>query len=226
MPAANAAGSGAELCDEIKKDQDVSEFALIGGQKRQVRITLDPARLRAYHLSAFQIAGALQKANFRLPSGSFPAGNREYLVETGSFLKSSEEVGNVVTGLFNGRPVYLRDVAEIADGPEEPAAYVFMGLGAAAGQKGITSSKAGQKEAVTITIAKKKGANASLVAREALAKVEALKGKLIPGDVQVTVTRNYGDTAKEKSDELLEHMLLATIAVIILIGVFVKWIVR
>ena len=214
---------GAELCDEIKKDQDVSEFSLIGGQKRQVRITLDPARLKAYHLSAFQITGALQKANFLLPSGSFPTGNREYLVETGAFLKNSEEVGNVVTGLFNGRPVYLRDVAAIADGPEEPASYVFMGLGAAAARKGIQSAAAGQKEAVTITIAKKKGANASLVAREALAKVEALKGKLIPGDVNVTVTRNYGDTAKEKSDELLEHMLMATIAVIILIALSLGW---
>jgi len=214
---------GAELCDEIKKDQDVSEFSLIGGQKRQIRVILDPTRLKAYHLSAFQITAALQKANFRLPSGSFPAGNREYLVETGAFLKSSEEVGNVVTGLFNGRPVTLRDVATIADGPEEPTSYVFMGLGAAAAQKGLSSPAAGQKEAVTITIAKKKGANASLVAREALAKVEALKGKLIPGDVNVTVTRNYGDTAKEKSDELLKHMLMATIAVIILIALTLGW---
>ncbi|MCK9363340.1 MAG: efflux RND transporter permease subunit [Syntrophales bacterium] len=214
---------GAEVCDEIKKNQDVSEFSLIGGQKRQVLITLDPAKLKAYHLSSFQIMGALQKANFRLPSGSFPTGNREYLVETGAFLKNSEDVGSVVAGVFNGRPVTLRDVATIADGPEEPSNYVFMGLGAAAAQKGIKSEAAGQKEAVTITIAKKKGANASLVAHEALAKVEALKGKLIPGDVNVTVTRNYGDTAKEKSDELLKHMLLATIAVIILIALTLGW---
>jgi multidrug efflux pump subunit AcrB len=214
---------GAELCDEIKKDQDVSEFSLIGGQKRQVRITLDPARLKAYHISPFQIASALQKANVLLPSGAFPAGNREYLVETGAFLKNSEEVGRTVVGLFNGRPVVLGDVAAIADGPEEPASYVFMGLGAAAARKGIVSQAAGLKEAVTITIAKKKGANASVVSREALAKVEALKGKLIPGDVHVTVTRNYGDTAKEKSDELLEHMLLATIAVIILIAFTLGW---
>ncbi|MCE5266100.1 MAG: efflux RND transporter permease subunit [Deltaproteobacteria bacterium] len=214
---------GTELCNEIKKDQDVSEFSVIGGQKRQVRIALDPARLKAYHLSAFQIMGALQKANFRLPSGIFPAGNREYLVETGALLTSSEEVGNVVTGLFNGRPVHLRDVATIADGPEEPPGYVFMGLGAAAGAKGLRSNASGEKEAVTITVAKKKGANASLVAKQALAKVEALRGKLIPGDVNVTVTRNYGDTAKEKSDELLKHMLLATVAVIILIALALGW---
>ncbi|MCG6536415.1 MAG: efflux RND transporter permease subunit, partial [Syntrophales bacterium LBB04] len=214
---------GAELCDEIKKDQDVSEFSLIGGQKRQLLITLDPARLKAYHTSAFQITGALQKANFLLPSGSFTAGNREYLVETGAFLKSGEEVGNVVVGLFADRPVHLRDVAAISDGPEEPNSYVFMGLGAAAAKKGIKSQAVGQREAVTITIAKKKGANASLVATEALAKVEALKGKLIPGDVNLTVTRNYGDTAKQKSDELLEHMLIAAISVTILIALFLGW---
>jgi multidrug efflux pump subunit AcrB len=214
---------GAELCDEIKKDQDVSEFTLIGGLKRQVRISLDPARLRAYGMSPFQIAGALKKANFLLPSGSFPAGNREYLVEAGAFLKSADEVGSVVTGLFNGRPVYLRDVAAVSDGPEEPSSYVFMGFGAAAPRKGITSQAAGPREAVTITIAKKKGANASQVTGKALDKVEALKGGLIPGDVQVTVTRNYGDTAREKSDELLEHMLLATLAVIILIALTLGW---
>ena len=214
---------GTELCDEIKKDQDVSEFSLIGGQRRQVRIVLDPARLKAYRLSAFQIMGALQKANFLLPSGTFPAGNRDFLIETGALLKSSDEVGDVVAGLFNGRPVHLRDVATIVDGPEEPAAYVFMGLGPAAETKGIRSKAAGQREAVTITVAKKKGANASLVAKQALAKVEALRGKLIPGDVNVTVTRNYGDTAKEKSDELLKHMLMATIAVIILIALALGW---
>ncbi len=214
---------GAEVCNEIKKDQDVSEFSLIGGQKRQLRITLDPARLKAYQMSAFQITGALQKANFLLPSGSFPTGNREYLVETGAFLKDSKQVGNVVIGLFNGSPVTLRDVAIIADGPEEPTHYVFMSLGAAAKTKGIQSTAMDPREAVTITIAKKKGANASVVAREALAKVEALKGKLIPTDVHVTVTRNYGDTAKEKSDELLEHMLLATIAVIFLIALTLGW---
>ncbi|MDA8123820.1 MAG: efflux RND transporter permease subunit [Deltaproteobacteria bacterium] len=214
---------GAEVCDEIKKDRDVAEFSLIGGQKRQVRITLDPARLKAYRLSAFQITGALQKANVLLPSGAFPAGNRELLVETGTFLKTGDEVGNIVAGVFGGRPVTLRDVAEISDGPEEPANYVFMGLGPAAEAKGLRSAAAGPKEAVTITVAKKKGANASVVAQEALAKVEALQGKLIPGDVNITVTRNYGDTAKEKSDELLEHMLLATVAVIILIAFALGW---
>ena len=207
-----------ELCTEIKKDQNVAEFTVIGGQRRQARVILDPARLKAYNTSGFQIMDALGKSNVSLPSGAYPSGNREILVDTGGLLASIEEVGRVVVGVTNGRPVYLKDVAMLQDGPEEPGSYVFMGLGPASQRKGISGNPAGQNEAVTIAIAKKKGSNASVVALEALAKVDALKGQLIPSDVNVTVTRNYGETAKEKSDELLEHMLIATISVIILIA--------
>ena len=207
-----------ELCTEIKKDQNVAEFTVIGGQRRQARVILDPARLKAYNTSGFQIMEALGKSNVSLPSGAYPSGNREILVDTGGLLASIDEVGRVVVGVTNGRPVYLKDVAMLQDGPEEPGNYVFMGLGPASQRKGIAGNPAGQNEAVTIAIAKKKGSNASVVALEALAKVDALKGHLIPSDVNVTVTRNYGETAKEKSDELLEHMLIATISVIILIA--------
>jgi multidrug efflux pump subunit AcrB len=207
-----------ELCTEIKKDQNVAEFTVIGGQRRQARVVLDPARLKAYNASAFQIMDALGKSNYSLPSGAYPSQNREILVDTGGLLNNIDEVGRVVVGVHNGRPVYLKDVAVLKDGPEEPGNYVFMGLGPASQRKGIPGSPAGQNEAVTIAIAKKKGANASVVAREALAKVDALRGHLIPSDVNVTVTRNYGETAKDKSNELLEHMLIATISVIILIA--------
>jgi multidrug efflux pump subunit AcrB len=212
-----------ELCTELKKDANVSEFSVIGGQRRQMRLTLDPQRLRAYHLSALQIMQSLEQANVVIPSGSFPAGNQETIVETGSFLKSAQEIGHLVVHVANGRPVYLRDVAAIADGPAEAANYVFMGLGPAAAKKGLKGNPASQTEAVTIAIAKQKGANASVVADEALKKIEALKGSLIPTEVQVTVTRNYGETAKDKSDELLEHMLIATISVIVLIAIFLGW---
>ncbi|MBI5639450.1 MAG: efflux RND transporter permease subunit [Nitrospirae bacterium] len=214
-----------ELCEEIKKDRDVSETGIIGGQKRQVRLVLDPARLKAYSASVFQIMSALQKANFVLASGAFSSGNREYLVETGSFLKTAEEIGSLVIGVHNSRPVYLRDVALIKDGPEEPSNYVFMGLGPASDQKGIAQkfSKSGQYEAVTLTVSKKKGANASSVAQEVLKKVEALKGRIVPSDIEITITRDYGETAKEKSDELLEHLLIASISVIILIALALGW---
>lgn len=211
------------LCEEIKKNKDVSEFSVIGGQRRQVRMILDPSRLRAYNTSSFQIMNSLQKANFVIPSGTFPSENREFIVQTGEFLKDAEEVGSLVVSVFNERPVYLRNVALIKDGPEEPSNYVFMGLGPSAEKKGIKGNRSENYEAVTIAISKKKGANASIVAHEALRKIEALKGSLIPSDVNVTVTRNYGDTAKEKSDELLEHMLIATISVIILIALALGW---
>jgi len=212
-----------ELCGEIKKDVHVSEFSVIGGQRRQVRVTLDPQHLRAYRLSAFQIMSSLEKANVVIPSGTFSRDNRETIVETGRFLKDAKDVGNLVVHIAGGRPVYLRDVANITDGPEEAANYVFMGLGPGTAGKSVKGNLTGQYEAVTITVAKQKGTNASVVAEEALKKVAALKGRLIPADVQVTVTRNYGETAKDKSDELLDHMLIATISVVILIALFLGW---
>ena len=213
---------GSELANELAKDQSVSELTITGGQKRQVTISLDQSRLKAYNTSSLQIMGALQQANFMLPSGTFPSGNKEFLVETGGLLTNLEEVGAVVVGVYNDKPVYLRDVARLKDGPEEPANYVFMGLGPAAEEKGL-HPEAGQFEAVTLSISQKKGANASTVARQSLAKVEALKGILLPSDLQVTITRNYGDTAQEKSDELLHHMLIATVSVIILIALALGW---
>ncbi|MBI2399561.1 MAG: efflux RND transporter permease subunit, partial [Deltaproteobacteria bacterium] len=207
------------LADELKKDDNVSEVSVIGGQKRQVKVELDPSRLRAYSQSPFQIIGALKQANASLPSGSVPSANTELLLQAGGFLKNIEDVRSVVVGVHNGRPVYLNDVAKVSDGPEEPSNYVFMGLGPAASEKGITASNpAADFEAVTIALSKKAGANASVVAEKALEKTEALKDDVIPSGINITTTRNYGETAKEKSDELLEHMLVATIAVIILIA--------
>ncbi len=212
-----------EMCTELKKGTDVSEFSVIGGQKRQILINLDPTRLRAYQTSAFQIMDSLRKSNITLPAGPITAGNREISIETSGFITSADDLGRIVIGVYSGRPVYLRDVAAITDGAEEAKSYVFMGLGPGAGDKGIKSRTSGQFEAVTIAIAKKKGANASDVAHEALRKVDAMKGSLIPSDIQVTITRNYGETAKDKSDELLKHMLIATISVICLIAVFLGW---
>lgn len=214
-----------QLCEEIKKDKDVSETSIIGGQRRQIRVVLDPSRLSAYGTSAFQIMGVLQKANFVLPSGAFSSNNREFVVEAGGFLQNSDEIGALVISVMNGKPIYLREAAEIKDGPQEPANYVFMGLGPAAGDKGVSPrySKAGQYEAVTLTVSKKKGANASIVANEALGKVAALRGRFVPSDIEITTTRNYGETAKEKSDELLEHLLIASLSVIVLIALALGW---
>ena len=205
--------------DEIRKDSDVSEVAVIGGQRRQIRVDLDPSRMRAFSQSPLQIMDAIRKANESLGTGSVPSGGREVLIDAKGFLKDVNDVSSIVAGVHENRPIYLRDVATVTDGPEEPESYVFMGLGPAGREKGVSGPDPGRDyEAVTIAVSKKPGANASVVAQKALARVETLKGKIIPSGVNVTTTRNYGETAKEKSDELLEHMLIATIAVIILIA--------
>ena len=212
-----------EAATELKKGNDVSEVGVTGGERRQVRITLDPQRLNAYGISPFGIMQALKQSNVIMPSGSFSSNNIETVTETGNFLKNAEDVSNVVVNVYNSRPVYLKDVATITDGPQESSSYVFMGLGPASQTTDLKGSASGQYPAVTITLSKKKGTNASIVAEDALKKINALKGGVIPSDVNVTVTRDYGETAKDKSNELLEHMLLATISVIILIAFALGW---
>ncbi len=220
----------AQLDDAIKEVADVSATTLIGGQRRQVRVQLDTARLAAYHIDPVRVVEMLEPANRQSRAGSFTTGNCELLVETGGFLKDAEEVAAVVVGVFNGKPVYLRDVAAIADGAEEVSNYVLFGRGsgipAATGRdKNVapTTTTTGEQPAVTIAIAKRKGTNAIKVAERVLAKVESLKGTEIPSDVQITVTRHYGRTAEEKSNELLFHMAIAVIGVSILIGFVLGW---
>lgn len=198
----------AEVADELKKDQDVSEVSVIGGQKRQVKVTFDPTRLHSYNLSSYQIVQALQKSNFMLNSGKAQSKNEEFIVDTGGFLKDSNEIGDLVVGA-NGAPIYLKSIAEVEDSAQEPVNYVFN-----------YDRNTGSNEAVTIALSKKKGTNATNATHRVLKKIENLKGNIIPSAVNVSITRNYGETAKEKSDELLSHMMIATISVILLIAFF------
>ncbi|HXF04577.1 MAG TPA: efflux RND transporter permease subunit [Blastocatellia bacterium] len=217
----------AQVHDQIKEIADVSEVKIIGGQRRQVRVLLDPARMAAYNVAPATLARMLEQANRQVQAGSFASGNREFLVETGGFLHTAEEVGRVVVGVYNNRPVYLRDVAVIEDGPEEPADYVLFAHGPAAHYSHSLSRapqtsdgsdlSRGPLPAVTISVAKRKGTNAIEIADRVIAKVSQLQGTLIPGDVHVTITRNYGETATEKSNELLFHMMIAIVSVSALI---------
>ncbi len=207
----------AQVHDQIKEVPDVSEVKIIGGQRRQVRVLLEENRMSAYRLAPAAIVPMVTQANQQLLSGSFSSGNKEFLVESGSFLTNADEVARVVVGVHQNRPVYLRDVARIEDGPEEPADHVLFGTGPSASLKNIQAQGSGVRSAVTISVAKRKGTNAIRIAEQVLHKVDHLKGRLIPGDVQLTVTRNYGETAKEKSDELLLHMMIAIFSVAVLI---------
>ncbi len=201
----------AELEDAVKQVPDVAETSLIGGQQRTILASVDPARLAARNLSLAGIIPVLQQANRQYRAGEMAAGNNLVLIESGAFLHSAEEAGKVVLGAFDGKPVYLRDVADLSDGADDPNHYVLYGSGAASGSVG------GEENAVTLTIAKRPNTNAISVAEEVLAKVEALKGRVIPSDVEVSITRHYGETAAEKSNELLVHMAIAVVSVTVLI---------
>jgi multidrug efflux pump subunit AcrB len=207
----------AEAQQSVKQVANVSETTVLGGQKRELKITLDTQKLAAYHVSPLAIVRGLQTSNQRLEAGSFAEGNQEFEVEAGSFLRSAEDARKIVIAVQSGRPVYLGDVATVRDGPEEPTDYVYFGTG------GATNGQGGTYPAVTLTVAKRKGANATNVSQDVLTKLDSLRGYVIPSDLQVTVTRNYGQTAKHKSDELLKHLFLATISVTLLVGLALGW---
>src|SRR5581483_830193 len=247
----------ARVDDAIKQVDNVSETKIIGGRRREVRVTLDRARLTGFGLTPDGVAQALSGANQRAQAGGFSRDNSDIAIRTGAFLQSAADVGNVVVGAANGRPVFLKDVASVRDGPEEPTNYVLFGTGKAhpkdlppnplpegkgreqtppppspsQGEGALNSPlsrSVGEgpgvrvttalEPAVTISVAKRPGKNAIEIANKVLAKVDSLKGTLLPADVAVTVTRNYGETASEKSGELLYHMLLAVLSVTLLIA--------
>ncbi len=210
-----------EVQHNLQQISDVSETTIIGGLPRSMRVVLSTAKLSAYGLSPMAIAGHLQAANARVQAGSFAENNQEIRVDAGNLFTSRKDLESVVVAVDHGRPVYLRDVADnIIDGPAEPANYVLFGTtNASAG----AHHAPGQYPAVTITLAKRKGTNATDIANEALKRVDEMRGVQIPSDVTVTTTRNYGETAKAKSDELLEHLLLATLSVTLLIALFLGW---
>ncbi len=209
-----------ELEYSLKQLDDVSETTIIGGQPRKLRVVLDTQRLGAYGLTPSSVFDQLGAANTRNHAGSFARGNREFQVEAGNFFTRPEEVQQVVVGVHAGRPVYLRDVAErIIDGPAEPDSYVLF----ASSQGTAASTGNAVYPAVTITLAKRKGANATLISESALQKINSLRGNTLPNDLNVTVTRNYGETAKDKSNELLKHLFLATLSVTLLIAIALGW---
>ncbi len=209
-----------QLEEELKSIDDVSLTNVIGGQRRQLRVVLNAARIRAYRIPISNILSLIQAANQLVEAGTISRGNQEFIVDVGGFVQNAEDLGTVVVGTWEDRLVYLKDIADIVDGPEEPASYLFFGAGPQAEAKRIAARKNKLYPAVTLSIAKRKGTNATVVAEKALHKVEALKKSLIPDGVHVTVTRDYGETAKEKSNELLKHLFIAVVSVTILIGFF------
>ncbi|HET9034584.1 MAG TPA: efflux RND transporter permease subunit [Myxococcaceae bacterium] len=208
----------AQVEAEVKHVPEVSETFLIGGYRRQVRIQLDPTALAARGLGLLDVLRTLGPANRQEVAGALTTDNHEVIVQTGGFFTTADEVASVVVGVHGGDPVHLREVARVQDGSEEPTQYVFFGTAVRPGQV-----PAPEEAAVTLAISKRPGSNAIAVARAVLAQVDRLKGTAIPGDVQVSVTRNYGASAAEKSNELLFHMALSVVGVSLLVLFMLGW---
>jgi len=208
-----------ELENSLKPLDGVSETRIIGGQPRQIRVVLDTQRLAGYGLTPTAVVAQLQSANSRSQVGSFSRDNRELQVDAGVFFTSMDDLRQVVIGVHSGRPVYLRDVAErLEDGAAEPSNYVLFGSA-----RGATTDSGTDYPAITISLSKRKGTNATLISERVLGQIDGLRGYVLPRDLNVTVTRNYGETAKDKSDELLKHLVIATLSVTLLIALALGW---
>ena len=194
---------------DLKRVPGTREVTTIGGPGRAVMVEIDPVRMSGVGVTVPDLRQALLSANLGLPVGDLISGNRSVAIESGPFLRNAEEVAALVVGARGGKPVFLRDVAQVRDGPLPPSRYVWHGV---AGKDGPA-----EYPAVTIAVTKKAGENAIAVANAVTARVEALRNTVIPGDVQVAQTRNYGASANDKAQTLMKKLLFATASVVALV---------
>lgn len=209
------------LTHEIKKIPDVAAVNIIGGRSRQIRIQLDADKMARHQVDFLSLMKPIQGSNAQDWAGHIVSRDTVFSLDAGTFLHDADAVGNLLVGVNNGAPVYLKQVAEVMDGPEKPSQYVFYGYG----QSDTTLARQypGDYAAVTMAIAKKKGADAMHLSEKIVSKVEHLKTTLIPDAVHVSETRNYGETASEKVSELLLHLLVAIVAVTAFVMLAMGW---
>ena len=209
-----------ELNNEIEKITDVAITKRIGGRNRELRIVLDKDKMAENHLDILQVVQHIKMNNQQGSTGKFNSNNTEYLLHTGSFLKTRKDVENLIVGSNQNHPVYLKQIAQVVDGPQLPKNYVSFGYGQGSNHINTFTS---EYPAVTLSVAKRKGADAMKIADEILAKVKTLQSDLIPDDVHVEITRNYGATASQKVSELLMHLAGAIIAVTFVVMLAMGW---
>ena len=211
-----------EAVDRLQHIPDSGPITIHGGQRRVLHVHLDMERLSAYGLSPLEIAGALKISNAQMEGGGFEQNNSAWLVRAGPFLKTADEVRGLMVGIYADRPVYLRDVADITDGPDEVKTYTRLGFGPAAmPDPGLARQPS--YSAVTLAVAKKKGSNAVRVAREVESAMEKMRGSIIPDDMRFRITRDYGATANDKVNGLVKSLGEAIVTVVILIALAMTW---
>ena len=215
-----------ELKEELQSIVDVSTIEIIGGRPRTLRIEPDTQRMAAFNITTLSILPALQAANTNLPAGMFAQGNEQFAVEAGVFLRNAEDVRSLVVGSFMERPVFLGDVATVTDGPSEIDTYTFLGVGPAGDRNGIDLDihpRGSEYQAVTVSIAKRIGSDATRVTEAVKTKLAGLQGRLIPADVDITITRDYGQTAADKAKGLIQNLGLAIFLAVVVIFFAMGW---
>jgi len=210
------------LEEEIRTVPEVSVTGITGGRRRELQVLLDPKALASSGFTPQQVIGRLQAANAAAPAGELVTGEQAVLVRTDAFLRTAEDVRGVIVGVRGDRPVRLDAVARVAE-VGEPTDYAVFLAGAAAYEKGVDLPPGRAAEAVTLSVAKRKGSDATRVAEAIIHRVESVRGRVIPGDVHLTLTRDYGETANEKASDLLFHLFVAVIAVTIFIALTLGW---
>ncbi len=214
---------------ELQSVPKTGRTEIIGGRRRQVSVWLDAEAMAAHHVTSLEIDRVLQGANVAMASGGFDRDNQRMLVETGPFLHDAEEIKHLVIGVHEGKPVYVRDVADVQDGPEEPRAYTRISFGPGRSSDSVDASEqtpspaAGDFPAVTIAVSKQKGSNAVNVARRIERELDEVRASMIPDGVHVLITRNYGETANEKVNELVSELATAIVIVVGMIALTLGW---
>jgi multidrug efflux pump subunit AcrB len=208
-----------DLLQNLREVADTSQSFIVDGRADQLQVEILPERLPAYGVSLAQVANSIRMANSQRTAGAVEPGNKVVNVVTGAFLETADDINRLMVAVVNGRPVYVRDVAKVTLKPSEANKMVGYYTGPATDAE----EKASGASAVTLAIAKKHGSNGVDVAEAVLEKVEYLKGRLVPNNVHVEITRNYGATAKEKVNSLLFKLVVATLIVTILVWLFLGW---
>ena len=212
---------GEALTNEIKKINDVAAVNIIGGRSREVKVLFDKDKMAESHLDFSSVGKYFQANNAQLFSGTLLKNDSGFAVQTGNFLNSADDVANLVIGTNTSQPVYLKQVAQVSEGPETPNQYVLFGYGKA---DSVSQNKfRSAYPAITLAIAKKKGADAMQLSEKILTKVDRLKKDLLPSDVHVSVTRNYGETASDKVSELLLHLFISILGVTLFVMLAMGW---
>ena len=229
-----------ELVPRLAALPSVARVSVVGGESRKIRVTLDPERLQAYGLGPAEVKGSIQVSNRSPKVGTFTQTDQVVTVDAGKLLTSADELPNLVVGVYGNRPVFLKDVATIEDGPDETVNYVRHRWGPARnfhaeasdpgqliGPKSADLESSGSfglpTSAVTIAVAKQKGSNAVSVAEAVLADAERLRAEVVPDDMELVITRNAGLTSDEKVNELIEALWVAIVIVVILLTISLGW---